>query len=138
MIEAHLDFRIPFQDVDSMQVVWHGNYVRYFEQVRAELLRDIGFTYGDMAARGFAFPIVRLDVKYMSPARFDERVRATAELLPCENCLDIRYRVISLESGKTLCKATTRQMAVNLENGESLFRLPEPLFSKMLNYANEK
>lgn len=114
-----------------MQVVWHGNYVRYFEQVRAELLREIGFTYGDMAARGFAFPVVRLEVKYVAPARFDERVRATAELIYGENCLDIRYRLISLESGKTLCKATTRQMAVRLADGESLFQLPEPLLSKM-------
>lgn len=134
MISSHLDFRIPFQDVDSMQVVWHGNYVRYFEQARSELLRDIGFTYGDMAARGFVFPVVKLNVKYVAPARFDERVRAVAELLPCENCLDVRYRLVSLEDGRLFCKATTRQMAVRLSTGESLLQLPEPLLTLMREF----
>lgn len=130
-ISATLDLRIPFQDVDSMRVVWHGNYVRYLEQVRAELLRGMGFTYGDMAAAGYVFPIVQLSMKFMTPARFDERIRVEAELVPCENCLDIRYLIRSLESGKKLCKATTRQMAVSAATGESLFLLPEPLLSKM-------
>lgn len=131
MISAYLDFRIPFQDVDSMQVVWHGNYIRYFEQARSELLRAIGYTYSDMARCGFAFPVVVLNVKYVAPARFDERVRVCAELLPCENCLDIRYRLTSLESGRTLCKAKTRQMAVSLSTGESFFSLPDALLAKI-------
>lgn len=130
-LSAQLDFRIPFQDVDSMRVVWHGNYVRYLEQVRAELLRNLGFTYFDMEAAGFVFPIVTLEVKFTAPARFDERVRAVATLIPCELCLDIKYVISSLDTGKRLCKARTRQMAVNTKTGESLYRLPEPLFSKM-------
>lgn len=130
-LSAQLDFRIPFQDVDSMRVVWHGNYVRYFEQVRAELLRNLGYTYGDMEAAGYVFPIVTLEVKFTAPARFDERVRVVATLVPCDLCLDIKYVVTSLDTGARLCKGKTRQMAVSVKTGESLYRLPEPLLSKM-------
>lgn len=131
MISAHIDFRIPFQDVDSMRVVWHGNYIRYFEQARCELLRKLGYTYTQMEKLGFVFPVVRLETKYIAPARFDENVRVEASLVKNENCLEIRYLMTSLDSQKKLCKARTRQMAVRLDGGESLFELPEPMLSHM-------
>ncbi len=130
-MEASLTFRVPFQDVDSMRIVWHGNYPRYFEQVRAELMRRLGFTYLDMEQAGYAFPIVTLSVKYKAPARFDELICVTARLVPCENCLDIAYEVKNAATGQLLVTAATRQMAVCLKTQESLFELPEPLLGLM-------
>ena len=130
-MEASLTFHVPFQDVDSMRVVWHGNYTRYFEQVRSELMRSLKFTYLDMEKAGYAFPIVQLSVKYKASAHFDELIRVTARIIPCENCLDIAYEVRSVETNRLLVTATTRQMAVCLKSGESLFELPEPLLGLM-------
>ena len=118
---------------------WGGGFSVWLESL-IPLLREplsAGAVAGaceDMAARGFVFPVVKLNVKYVAPARFDERVRAVAELLPCENCLDVRYRLVSLEDGKLFCKATTRQMAVRLSTGESLLQLPEPLLTLMREF----
>lgn len=131
MNSATLDFRIPFNDCDPMRVVWHGNYLRYFEQVRAELFRDWNFTCDDMFAAGYVFPVAKYSIKYISPAKFDERVRAEVFVENNEVCLDLRYALRSLDSGKILAKASSRQVAVRVENGETLYELPEPLLSKI-------
>ena len=60
---ASITLRIPFNDVDPMQVVWHGNYFRYMEQVRCELLRQIDYGYREMEASGFAWPIIDTRMK---------------------------------------------------------------------------
>ena len=48
-----------------MNIVWHGNYVRYLEQARAALLGGIGFGYREMKEFGFAWPIVDLSIRYV-------------------------------------------------------------------------
>ena len=59
--------KAQFFDVDSMDVVWHGNYVKYLETARCELLSKIGYDYKKMKMDGFAYPIVKLDIKYIKP-----------------------------------------------------------------------
>lgn len=135
---ATLDFRIPFNDCDPMRVVWHGNYLRYFEQVRAELFRNWKFTYDDMFAAGYVFPVAKFSIKYISPAKFDERVRAEVSAEDNDICLDLRYALRSLDSGKILAKARSRQVAVAIKNGETLYELPDPLRTKIREFFPKK
>lgn len=55
---------VPFFDLDSAGVVWHGRYFRYFELARARLLDDIGYGYGEMAASGFIW-LERVEAKLL-------------------------------------------------------------------------
>ena len=59
-----------FHDCDPMQVVWHGNYFRYFEIARCALLRRFDYDYPQMHASGYLFPIVDARVKYIRSLRF--------------------------------------------------------------------
>ena len=52
------DYRIPYADTDKMGVVYHSNYLKYFEMGRTELMRQIGYTYDEMEKQGFYFPVV--------------------------------------------------------------------------------
>lgn len=135
-IAAEIIVRVGFYDVDSMDVVWHGNYVKYLEDARCALLEKIGYGYLTMKEDGYAWPIVRLELKYMSPARFNQHIRITAELKEYENCLQIAYRISDAETGVKIAKAETLQMAVNMATGESLYASPKKLLKQVEAFLN--
>jgi acyl-CoA thioester hydrolase len=55
---------IKFSEVDSLRVVWHGYYVRYFEDGRESFGKQYGLGYLDIYEHGFAVPLIDLDVKF--------------------------------------------------------------------------
>ena len=122
-------FRVEFYDTDSMGVVWHGNYVKYCEMARCAFLRDVGYTYIDMKNDGYAYPIVKMDFKFIKPALFDDEICVCIELVEFESLLKFKY-TISNDKGEVLCRATTSQAAVNIANMETCFYLPEILKEK--------
>lgn len=115
---------IPFFDVDSLWIVWHGHYVKYLEVARCALLDAIGYDYTVMRRHGFAFPVVKLDVKYVKPAAFRQRVRVECALTEYESALKIHYRITDAADGRLLTKASTMQVAVCAESGEMQFQTP--------------
>jgi acyl-CoA thioester hydrolase len=56
-LSAEVMQEVPFHDVDVMEVVWHGYYVKYFELARCALLRRIDYDYPQMRASGYAWPV---------------------------------------------------------------------------------
>ena len=110
-------FPVEFYDVDSMRIVWHGNYVKYMEKARCALLDKIGYGYLVMAASGFSFPIVDVRVKYVRSLRFGERVRAVASLSEYEACIKIKFEFYNADTGELTTKAESTQMCVNMETG---------------------
>ena len=68
--ETHI--RVRYAETDQTGVVYHGNYAQYFETVRAESIRQFGFTYKDMEAMGVIMPVVELRTKFLRPALYDE------------------------------------------------------------------
>ena len=130
-MEANIKITVPFYDVDPMQVVWHGNYVKYFEQARCAFLDEINLTYNDMDKIGYLFPIVEMKVKYIRPCVFGQEINVCARLVPCDNFLIFKYEVTDAASNTVLCKAETRQMGVRKKDGESLFVLPEVLLERL-------
>ncbi|MFW5625494.1 MAG: acyl-CoA thioesterase [Campylobacter hyointestinalis] len=57
--------KVEFYDVDSMNVVWHGNYVKFIEKARCEFLQDLGYDYEMMNPEGFAYPVAKMDFKFI-------------------------------------------------------------------------
>ena len=131
MIFAEIQVKAQFYDLDPMQVVWHGNYPRFLEEARCALLDKIGYNYTEMAASGYAWPIVDLRIKYVRPIRFAQSIRVTANLAEYENRLRIGYRILDAESGEVLTKATTIQLAVEVSSGEMCLEAPAILLDKV-------
>ncbi len=127
MISATTEIKAQFYDLDPMNIVWHGNYARFLEQARCDLLDLIGFNYVQMAATDHAWPIVDMRTKYVRPIRFGQRIAVTATLVEWENRLRIDYRIADAETGEVLTKAQTTQMAVHIRTGETAFESPAPL-----------
>lgn len=67
-----VDVRVRYSETDQMGVVYHGNYVPYFEIGRVEWLRNKGISYKDMELSGIALPIVSMHINYKKPAIYDD------------------------------------------------------------------
>ncbi|MDY0873331.1 acyl-CoA thioesterase [Dongia rigui] len=131
MISASCEIVAQFYDIDPMEVVWHGNYVRYFEQARGLLLDRIDYNYAQMAESGFLWPIVDMRVKYVRPVRYRQLIVVEATLVEYENRLKIDYRCKDAASGEILTKAHTVQLAVNAVTHELSLESPEILLNKV-------
>jgi acyl-CoA thioester hydrolase len=131
MIFAEVLIRVEFFDLDPMQVVWHGNYARFLEVARCELLNRIGYNYPQMSESGYLWPIVDMRIKYVGPALFGQRLRVVASLAEWENRLKIDYRIFDAETGAVLTKAHTIQVAVEAETKELCLESPPALTDKV-------
>jgi acyl-CoA thioester hydrolase len=131
MISAEVTVKPQFYDLDPMQVVWHGNYVRFLEQARCALLDKIAFNYQEMSRTGYIWPVVDMRIKYVRPLRFGQEVKVIATMLEYETRLKIGYRLIDLASGETLTKAHTIQVAVEIATNELCFESPAVLREKV-------
>jgi acyl-CoA thioester hydrolase len=128
-VETEID--VQFFDLDPMQIVWHGNYVKYLEVARCALLDSIGYNYQQMQASGYAWPVIDLNLRYICSATFGQRLRLRAEIVEYENRLKIDYLISDAASGKRLNKASSTQVAVDLATGEMCFVSPAVLFEKL-------
>lgn len=126
--------RVPFFDVDPMRIVWHGNYVKYLEVARCAFLDSIGYGYDEMGRRGFSWPIVKMDLKYIRPARFGQTIRIDMAIVEIDTCLRIDYTLSDEKTGEKLTRASTTQAAVSLETGEIQFQTPESWLEAIRNH----
>ena len=67
-----MDVRIYYEDTDAGGVVYHANYIKYMERARTEYFRDHGFLVAELAADGFVFPVVKLEIDFKAPALHDD------------------------------------------------------------------
>lgn len=128
---AELIIEVPFYDLDPMQVVWHGNYVKYFEKVRCELLKKYNYDYVEMKESGYMWPIVDMRLKYVHSAIFGQKLLCKASITEYENRLKIDYAIHCQETGKRLTKGYTIQVAVDIETKEMQFQSPAILLQKL-------
>lgn len=138
IFESEIIIEAPFYDVDSMEVVWHGNYVKYLEDARCAMLDKIGYNYLDIKKDGYAWPIVQLKIKYIKPFIFKQKILIKTFLVEYENCLKIDYLFFDLKSGNKITKAQTMQVAVNIETGELCYNSPQIFLEKIEKIKNNE
>ncbi len=66
--------RVIYGDTDTMGVVYHANYLRWFEMGRTELFRHMGLPYREIESRGLMLPVAEAHCKYVTPARYDDLI----------------------------------------------------------------
>ena len=128
---AETEIEVQFYDLDPMHIVWHGNYVKYLEVARCELLNKIGYNYLEMQASGFAWPIIDMQLRYVAAAKFSQRLIVRADIVEWEHKLKINYVISDAATGKRLTRASTTQVAVNIASGEMCFVSPQALLDKL-------
>src|SRR5256885_13413593 len=72
MTTGEIQIRVRYAETDRMGLLHHANYLVYFEQARTELLRTRGASYKELEDEGFFLVIAKAEVKYRSPAHYDD------------------------------------------------------------------
>lgn len=67
--------RVYYEDTDAGGVVYHANYICFFERARTEYLRQVGFSQQQLLVGSFAFVVKKLEIDYKIPARLDDLLR---------------------------------------------------------------
>lgn len=131
LLTVRCPITIYFYDVDPMNVVWHGNYFRFFEKARSELLDLLDYNYPQMKSSGYVWPIVDFRIKYVRPLILQQRAIVEAELVEYENRLKIDYRIYDEDNREILTKATSIQVAVKDGSQELEFESPAVLIERV-------
>jgi acyl-CoA thioester hydrolase len=129
--EAFVELQVPFHDLDPLNIVWHGNHAKYFEQARCALLDQIGYNYDQMRASGYLWPVIDLHVRYVKPLRFNQKIRVRALLREWEFRLKIDYLITDLVSGARLVKGSSAQVAIDMATEEMCLMSPPVLFERL-------
>ncbi len=106
--------RTLYADTDRSEVVYHANYLRYFELGRTSLMRDIGYPYKEVEDSGYVYPIIDLGVSYHAPLYYDDPMwihTRPAEISRVK--VMFRYVITHAESGKMICTGFTQHCAMS-------------------------
>jgi len=89
MLESRAQISVRYAETDMMGIVYHGNYLPWFEVGRTTLLRECGLPYRELEAQGYLLPVIELGVKFLKPALYDDTVTIVTRL-PDKPLLRIR------------------------------------------------
>lgn len=128
--QAEKIISVQFYDLDPMNVVWHGNYVKYLETARCDLLEKLGYNYIDMRNDGFAYPVATMEMKYIKPCVFNQKLKIVSVIEEIEPCLIIKYTIFDNKTGDKLFKAKTMQICVDINTKQSVYEAPDNLKKK--------
>lgn len=131
MYASETEILVPFHDVDSMNVVWHGYYAKYFEVARCEFLEMFHYSYQAMRDSGFSWPIIDMRVKYVKPIVFGQKIRVHCSLREWEYRLKLDYLISDAVTGTRLTKGYTVQVAIDMQTELMCFESP-PILKQLL------
>ncbi len=77
MIKNQTNIRIRYGETDQMGYVYYGNYAQFFEVGRVEWLRALGISYKSLEESGIMLPVIKLNINYMKPAKYDDLLTIT-------------------------------------------------------------
>lgn len=80
VLQHTITLRVRYPECDPMGYLHHSVHLQYLEMGRVELLRSLGFSYADLERRGTCFVVVKVDIRYKAPARYDDELTLTTRL----------------------------------------------------------
>lgn len=113
----HLTAR--YAETDQMGVIYHANYLTWFEIGRTEMIREIGLPYRKIEEQGLLLPVVNLDMKFIKPARYDDQIRISTRIIDYSNIrITFEVRIERIEdrsdvSGELLVTGHTKHVWLN-------------------------
>ena len=125
--------RVRYADTDQMGYVYYGYYANYYEEARSEAIRSLGFPYKKMEEAGIMLPVTRMNVKYIGPALYDERItiRTIIDELP-DRFIRFRYEIYN-EAGKLINEGETQLAFIDAAT-RRMVHAPEALVNKLRSF----
>ena len=123
-----ISVRVRYQETDQMGVVYHANYLTYFELGRVEWLRSKGLDYAALEKSGVLLPVVNVTVNYQSPARYDQLIKVVTTLEKIGGASVVFYTQIIAENETVLVDGRVTLVATDAKNFKPI-KLPDQLRS---------
>ena len=118
------EVRVRFTETDPLGIVWHGNYIQYFEDGREAFGRHHGISYLDQEKHKFSTPIVKSSCEHKLPLRYGDVATIKTTYVDSEAAKMIfKYEILNPE-GKVVCTGQTIQVFVELF-GEMSLEIPD-------------
>lgn len=122
--------RVIYADTDAMGVVYHANYLKWFERGRVELLREIGIVWRDFERGGYSIPVTKMGCHYLSPARYDDVVVVETEITALGRAsIRFDYVIRDETKEKVLAEGFTLHPFTNTEG--KIIRVPHQIVEKI-------
>lgn len=130
-LSHEIEITPAFYDIDVMEIVYHGHYVRFLELARSALLAQFDYDYPRMRDSGYAWPVVDMRLKYVRPATFGQVLKVRATITEWENRLRIDYLISDAATGRKVNTAHTIQVAVDMATRAMCFVCPPVLWERL-------
>ena len=118
---------VRFNEADPLGIVWHGHYIRYFEDGREAFGKMHGLSYLEVYKQGFVIPVVNVNCDFKRSLRYGDRVIVETKYVPTDAAkMKFSYRLFNAETGELV--ATGSSIQVFLDKDESLLQLSNPPF----------
>lgn len=128
-----MQVRVYYEDTDAGGVVYHANYLNYFERARGEYLRERGLSVKALHDAGSIFPVVRAEIDYRAPAVLDDLLRIETAIAEVgRTSFTLTQRAIREADGRLLVEGRVTLVCVG--PGMRAKRLPAELVA-VLNAA---
>ncbi len=124
-ISHEIRMKVAFHDLDPLQIVWHGNYLKYFDITRFGLFASVGVDlYAYMIEKHYVFPVTRTALKHIAPLRaFDEFI-CRASVTEARYKIALSFEIRKAADGQLCTRGTSEQLAVRHPEMEMEFEIP--------------
>jgi acyl-CoA thioester hydrolase len=135
MYTSTTQIRVRYGETDQMGYLYYGYYALYYEQGRAEAIRQLGFTYRELEEAGVIMPVVEMNAKYFRPALYDDlvTVKTSLRILDKESQQVQFHSELYNESGKLLNEGIVTLVFFDPKTRRKI-SMPEVLFTKLAPY----
>lgn len=119
------EMAVRFSEVDSLRVVWHGHYIRYFEDGREDFGEKLGLGYMLVHQHGFVTPVVKSVCEYKSPLRYGDSFQVETKYVDSKAAKIIfQYKIYNKTTGKLAATGETVQVFLD-GNNELMLTMPD-------------
>ena len=127
ILQTETEVLVRFNEADPLGIVWHGHYIRYFEDGREDFGKRYGIGYLDFYDNGFVIPIVNVDCSFKKSLRYGDTVIVETEFIPCDAAkIKFSYRLFNKNTKELV--ATGNSVQVFLDRLHSVLQLQNPVF----------
>src|SRR4051794_40022517 len=110
-LSERIEISVRFNEADPLGIVWHGHYVRYFEDGREAFGNKYGLGYLDVYKQGFIVPIVSINCNYKRSLRYGERVIVETKYIPTEAAkISFDFELFNANTGELVATGNTVQV----------------------------
>jgi acyl-CoA thioester hydrolase len=126
-LSERTEILVRFNEADPLGIVWHGHYIRYFEDGREAFGEKYGIRYLDFFKEGFVVPIVSVQCDYKRSLKYGEKVIVETNFIPCD-AAKIKFSYRLFNAGTNELVATGSSVQVFLDKTNSVLQLVNPPF----------